>query len=111
MAGTKSAERITFHIFSTGKLVSSTIVGVISNPINLRENTAIAMKIPLKPIGNIPPLAVRFSADQCPEKKSEALTRRDIIIIAKKKMLASEPVNEMLKFERIYQITTMAIAM
>ena len=45
-AGTTRADRMTFHILERGKVVSSIMEGVISKPMNFKENAAIAKKIP-----------------------------------------------------------------
>ena len=86
------------------------MVGVISKPINFSEKTAIATKTPLNPCEKKPPFAVRFAGSQCPLRNSEMLTIRDIIIMAKKKMFAREPVTPTLKLEMINHKTTIAMA-
>jgi len=86
------------------------MVGVISKPINFKENTAMAIKSPLPPIGKIPPPAVILAKDQLPLKKKVPATTREITIILKKKTFASMPVSRILKLERIYQTKTTPIA-
>ena len=110
IAGTNSAESMIFHIFDTGKFVSSIMVGVISNPMNFSENTAMAINMPLKPLGKNPPCPTRLSVDQCPLNSKVMLTMRDMMIIVKKQILASFPVKAILKLDRMYHSRTMPMA-
>ena len=110
VAGINNDDKITIHILLAGKLVSSIIVGVISNPMNFKEKIAIATKIPLNPLGKKPPWFVMLDIDQLPLLKNFIATNREIITIEKKKILASIPVNLISKLDKIYHSITMLMA-
>src|SRR5665648_221075 len=101
VAGINNDDKIIIHILLAGKLVSSIIVGVISNPMNFKEKIAIATK---------PPWFVMLDIDQLPLLKNFIATNREIVTIEKKKILASIPVSLISKLDKIYHSITMLIA-
>ncbi len=102
---------MTIHIFLAGNVISSTIVGVNSNPMNLRVRTPVARNMPDIPFGAQPPWLMRLLALQWPLVKNITMTASDIMTMLKKKILESLPEMEMLKFDTRYHTTHMATAM